>query len=201
MTSTGESDAQLTNSVYLDNDQLELYHGRLDKQQGAIALRLRWYATGEPTGLVFVERKTHRDKWTGETSAKERFIVSATKHPILEAQIFSKVFVRIHTHVRAVQVLKTHITCLQNIYALPPLLLPPNLQVHFSEVPSVLDGTYPIARKKKEMIEKRGASQQEADDWETLVTEIVQVIQTKQLVPTMRTQCMRTAFQIPFDAT
>ena len=98
---------------------------------------------------------------------------------------------------------KTHLplTCLQNIYALPPLLLPPNLQVHFSEVPSVLDGTYPIARKKKEMIEKRGASQQEADDWETLVTEIVQVIQTKQLVPTMRTQCMRTAFQIPFDAT
>ena len=89
MTSTGESDAQLTNSVYLDNDQLELYHGRLDKQQGAIALRLRWYATGEPTGLVFVERKTHRDKWTGETSAKERFIVSATKHPIIfEAWIF-----------------------------------------------------------------------------------------------------------------
>ena len=75
-TSTGESDAQLTNSVYLDNDQLELYHGRLDKKQGAIALRLRWYATGEPNGLVFVERKTHRDKWTGETSAKERFIVS-----------------------------------------------------------------------------------------------------------------------------
>ena len=74
--STGESDAQLTNSVYLDNDQLELYHGRLDKKQGAIALRLRWYATGEPNGLVFVERKTHRDKWTGETSAKERFIVS-----------------------------------------------------------------------------------------------------------------------------
>jgi len=27
-TSTGESDSQLTNSVYLDNDQLELYHGR-----------------------------------------------------------------------------------------------------------------------------------------------------------------------------
>lgn len=51
------------------------------------------------------------------------------------------------------------------------------------------------------MLEKKGASQEEADDWEMLVTEIVQVIQTKQLVPTMRTQCMRTAFQIPFDAT
>jgi hypothetical protein len=30
---------------------------------------------------------------------------------------------------------------------------------------------------------------------------MIQVAQTKQLVPTMHTQCMRTAFQIPFDAT
>lgn len=75
-TSTGESDSQFTNSVYLDNDQLELYHGRLDKTPGAIALRLRWYGPEDPK-LVFVERKTHNEKWTGETSVKERFIVRA----------------------------------------------------------------------------------------------------------------------------
>lgn len=74
-TSTGESDSQLTNSVYLDNDQLELYHGRLDKSPGALALRLRWYGAADPS-IVFVERKTHRDKWIGEVSVKERFIVS-----------------------------------------------------------------------------------------------------------------------------
>lgn len=34
-------DAQLVNSVYFDNDSLELYHGRLDKKPGAIALRVR----------------------------------------------------------------------------------------------------------------------------------------------------------------
>lgn len=73
-TSTGESDSQFTNSVYLDNDQLELYHGRLDKTPGAIALRLRWYGPGDPK-LVFVERKTHNDSWTGEVSVKERFVV------------------------------------------------------------------------------------------------------------------------------
>ena len=73
-TATGESDSQFTNSVYLDNDQLELYHGRLDKSPGAIALRLRWYGNGNPK-LVFVERKTHNDKWTGEVSVKERFTV------------------------------------------------------------------------------------------------------------------------------
>lgn len=70
-----ESDSQLTNSVYLDNDQLELYHSRLDKGPGALALRLRWYGPGFPK-VVFPERKTHRDKWTGEISMKERFMVS-----------------------------------------------------------------------------------------------------------------------------
>jgi SPX domain protein involved in polyphosphate accumulation len=73
-TSTGDSDSQFTNSVYLDNDSLELYHGRLDKTPGAIALRLRWYGVGDPT-LIFVERKTHNEKWTGEISVKERFTV------------------------------------------------------------------------------------------------------------------------------
>jgi len=77
-TSSGESDSQLTNSVYLDNNQLELYRGRLEKSQGALALRLRWYGTGEPS-IVFVERKIHRDNWTGEDSIKERFMVSQNK--------------------------------------------------------------------------------------------------------------------------
>lgn len=144
-TSTGESDSQFTNSVYIDNDQLELYHGRLDKSPGAIALRLRWYGPGDPK-MVFVERKTHNDKWTGEVSVKERFVIDA------------------------------------------------------SEVQSVMKGTYPIEAKKKEMRAK-GKSEQEVEEWETLVREITQVCVSKQLVPTVRTQCMRTAFQIPFDAT
>lgn len=48
---------------------------RLDKSPGALALRLRWYGTGEPS-VVFAERKTHRDSWIGEVSVKERFMVS-----------------------------------------------------------------------------------------------------------------------------
>jgi SPX domain protein involved in polyphosphate accumulation len=41
-------DAQLVNSVYFDNDSLELYHGRLDKRPGAIALRIRCAAGSWP---------------------------------------------------------------------------------------------------------------------------------------------------------
>lgn len=145
-TSTGDSDSQLTNSVYFDNDQLELYHGRLDKSPGAIAFRLRWYGAGDPQ-LVFVERKTHRDTWTGEASVKERFIVDA------------------------------------------------------SEVKQVLNDEYSIAQKREKMASKKGATSAEVEDWETLVREMIQVVQSKQLVPTMRSQYMRTAFQIPFDAT
>jgi SPX domain protein involved in polyphosphate accumulation len=66
------ADYQLVNSVYLDNCNCELYHGRLDKRPGAQAIRLRWYGTGIPK-TVFVERKTHHEDWTGESSTKERF--------------------------------------------------------------------------------------------------------------------------------
>lgn len=59
-------------SVYLDNDEMELYKGRLEKTEGAMAIRLRWYGSDEPRE-VFVERKIHREDWTGEVSVKERF--------------------------------------------------------------------------------------------------------------------------------
>jgi hypothetical protein len=74
------------------------------------------------------------------------------------------------------------------------------IQIDDSEVHQVMTGKYPIAKKKQEMLDK-GKSQKEADEWETLVHEVTQVCVSKQLVPTVRTQCMRTAFQIPFDAT
>jgi hypothetical protein len=34
---------------------------------------------------------------------------------------------------------------------------------------------------------KKGATEAEVDDWEILVREMLQVVQVKQLVPTMRT--------------
>lgn len=69
---------QAISSVYFDNDAMYLYRGRLEKNEGAEAIRLRWYGSPEPNE-VFVERKTHREDWTGEISCKERFTVKA-KH-------------------------------------------------------------------------------------------------------------------------
>jgi len=60
-------------SIYYDNvDTWELYEGRLKKTEGAEAVRLRWYG-GMDTDTIFVERKTHREDWTGEKSVKARF--------------------------------------------------------------------------------------------------------------------------------
>lgn len=58
-----------------------------------------------------------------------------------------------------------------------------------------------MAQRRKEMLAKKRTTPTEVDEWELLVREMIQVVQTKQLVPTMRTQYMRTAFQIPFDNT
>lgn len=59
-------------SIYYDNENLDLYYGRLRKDEGAEAHRLRWYG-GMGSDTVFVERKTHREDWTGEKSVKARF--------------------------------------------------------------------------------------------------------------------------------
>ncbi len=48
--------------------------GRLKKTEGAEAIRLRWYG-GMETKTIFVERKTHREDWTGEKSVKARFSI------------------------------------------------------------------------------------------------------------------------------
>ncbi|KAK6084220.1 vacuolar transporter chaperone 4 (VTC domain-containing protein) [Seiridium cupressi] len=67
-------DAAIT-SIYYDNpDTWDLYEGRLKKTEGAEAIRLRWYG-GMQTDQIFVERKTHREDWTGESSVKARFSI------------------------------------------------------------------------------------------------------------------------------
>lgn len=138
-------DAQLVNSVYFDNESLELYHGRLDKKPGALALRVRWYGPNEPK-LCFVERKTHRESWKGEKSVKERFTIPEEKVvPYIEGEYTSEQFVN-------------------------DLLT-------------------------------RGKSEEDARKAATLFEEIQRSIESKQLKPFIRTQYMRSAFQMGHDRT
>ncbi|GAA5949801.1 hypothetical protein JCM21900_004204 [Sporobolomyces salmonicolor] len=62
-------------SIYFDNPDLDLYMGRLEKTEGAEAIRLRWYGD-MGVKQIFVERKTHREDWTGEKSVKARFPIA-----------------------------------------------------------------------------------------------------------------------------
>jgi SPX domain protein involved in polyphosphate accumulation len=71
------SDSAIT-SIYFDNEDLELYLGRVEKTEGAEAVRLRWYG-GMGVNTIFVERKTHREDWTGEKSVKARFPIKEDK--------------------------------------------------------------------------------------------------------------------------
>ncbi|CAO3573576.1 unnamed protein product [Mortierella alpina] len=68
-----ENDSAIS-SVYVDNEEFECYQGRLEKSDMAQAIRIRWYGpTPTENGQCFLERKVHREKWTGEQSVKERF--------------------------------------------------------------------------------------------------------------------------------
>lgn len=73
-----EAEDSAITSIYFDNKDMDLYYGRLRKDEGAEAIRLRWYG-GMKSDQIFVERKTHREDWTGEKSVKARFSLKEKK--------------------------------------------------------------------------------------------------------------------------
>ena len=141
-------DSQLVNSVYFDNESLELYHGRLDKKPGALAIRIRWYGPNDPRGksTCFVERKTHREPWKGEKSVKERFTLAEE------------------------------------------LIVP------------YLEGEYTVDAYA-EGLRAKGKSEADITKASILFVEIQRSIEAKQLKPFVRTQYMRSAFQMGHDRT
>ncbi|KAI8379147.1 VTC domain-containing protein [Radiomyces spectabilis] len=65
------SDAAIS-SVYYDNEEFDLYTGRLQRDEGAEAIRFRWYGPMSSSS-VFIERKTHHAAWLNGASVKDRF--------------------------------------------------------------------------------------------------------------------------------
>jgi SPX domain protein involved in polyphosphate accumulation/uncharacterized membrane protein YidH (DUF202 family) len=60
-------------SVYFDSPDMSLYRERIRRSEGAQLFRVRWYGS-KPKGeeLVFLELKTHHEKWINVKSVKER---------------------------------------------------------------------------------------------------------------------------------
>jgi SPX domain protein involved in polyphosphate accumulation len=66
-------------SVYYDNCSFKVYLDRLIREDGATLVRARWYGDVEHLSnakQIFIERKCHRDFWTGEWSSKDREPIS-----------------------------------------------------------------------------------------------------------------------------
>eukprot|EP01083_Nonionella_stella_P096151 270204_1 len=67
---------QRISSVYFDNEEFKCYHERIAKEEGARAVRIRWYDQTQPSkgDKVFFERKTHHcSSITDKPSIKQRF--------------------------------------------------------------------------------------------------------------------------------
>eukprot|EP00529_Nitzschia_sp_RCC80_P005722 CAMPEP_0113488370 /NCGR_PEP_ID=MMETSP0014_2-20120614/25983_1 /TAXON_ID=2857 /ORGANISM="Nitzschia sp." /LENGTH=1034 /DNA_ID=CAMNT_0000382083 /DNA_START=144 /DNA_END=3248 /DNA_ORIENTATION=+ /assembly_acc=CAM_ASM_000159 len=64
-------------SVYFDSPDMSMYKKRLARIEGAQLLRVRWYGTTMPKGdgIIFLELKTHHEKWVANKSVKERAAV------------------------------------------------------------------------------------------------------------------------------
>ncbi|KAG2187295.1 hypothetical protein INT44_004980 [Umbelopsis vinacea] len=67
-----EASDSAISSVYYDNDNFDLYTGRLQRDEGAEAIRFRFYGP-ETSPNIFIERKTHHAPWLDGASVKDRF--------------------------------------------------------------------------------------------------------------------------------
>ena len=87
--------------MYFDDDDLDVYRTRMQRLEGATLVRARWYGDGSfpntedrspfaaaavtavtvddehGPSRVYVERKTHHESWSQESSVKERFRLDA----------------------------------------------------------------------------------------------------------------------------
>ena len=71
--------ATVITSIYFDSDDMALYRERIKRAEGAQLLRARWYGDKMPTGEkpIFLELKTHHEKWVAQKSVKERATIQA----------------------------------------------------------------------------------------------------------------------------
>lgn len=67
-----EASDSAISSVYYDNYDFDLYTGRLQRDEGAEAVRFRWYGPVTSPN-IFIERKTHHAPWLDGVSVKDRF--------------------------------------------------------------------------------------------------------------------------------
>ncbi|GMH45835.1 hypothetical protein BSKO_13798 [Bryopsis sp. KO-2023] len=84
------TDWNLISSVYFDDNVLGTYHERLRREHGASLVRFRWYGKQRfaMDDTIFIERKVHKDSWTGETSVKERAPLPAPQvFPMLKGEM------------------------------------------------------------------------------------------------------------------
>ncbi|KAI8883937.1 hypothetical protein K501DRAFT_248665 [Backusella circina FSU 941] len=74
-----EPEDSAVSSTYFDNPDFDLYQGRLQRDEGAEAIRFRWYGPTDSEN-VFIERKTHHAPWTEDgASVKDRFRLDTSK--------------------------------------------------------------------------------------------------------------------------
>ena len=192
--SSCSSSSSLISSVYLDNANLDLYHARLFREDGSSLVRIRWYgevpaldkwpssplphrSTTDPIDdkltTVFVEKKTHREAWTGELSSKERspLMISSLSsflagHGSFESQ---------HHHAST-----TSVSSLDCPYPQSPICLAPPP----SPSTSALHG-HP-ADDGKDGVKRRRAA---------FLREVQHMAASLQLAPILKTRYTRTAFQ------
>jgi hypothetical protein len=164
-------DAQLVNSVCLDNESLEIYHARLDQRPNSVAVRVSWYGPEEPHRVHF-ERKTYKDIVSGAADVSDSFFLA--EHDVVD--FLEGTF----SADQAVQYWQSEVCVCRSprrgFLAEPPF-----------NCPRICHAA-------------QGMGEAEVAKALQLFSEVQKVVDAKQLKPMVRTQYMRTLFQVSLSA-
>jgi SPX domain protein involved in polyphosphate accumulation len=162
----------------MDNEDLDFYLGRLEKTEGAEAIRLRWY--GDVDNRQVCESYAIQFGQSVDSQIDLRWAKNASvacqsnwaqPHIITDREDW--------TGERSVKA---------------------RFPIKSENVDAYLRGEYDMSKDFKAMLAKGKKTQAEVDSMCQLAAEIQQTVHERKLQPVMRTFYNRTAFQLPGDA-
>ncbi|KAI1317233.1 vacuolar transporter chaperone [Mortierella claussenii] len=168
-------------TIYLDNQELDLYMGQMEHRDQSETVRVRWY--GSEQKQMWVEHQQRSVQSTTGSSNNNSHILASSPLSSEAASSFSPV-ASATTTTQALE---------------EPMVTKHRFQIKSKYVPKLLQGTAKMNKAVDLMRRSGQKTEQEIQRFEELTRKVQTRIKDQKLQPVVQTFFNRTAFQVPGD--
>ncbi|KAG0337297.1 vacuolar transporter chaperone [Podila humilis] len=163
-------------TVYLDNQDFELYMSQAEHRENAETVRLRWY--GSESKQVWVEHQVKKQTAMSVPAVISGSAISTSSLPFLNNNNTN-----IATPTRTKSIPSKH-----------------RFQLKAKHIPNLVQGTAELGKVVQQMRLSGQKDEQEMKEFEKATRQVQSMIYSRRLQPVVQTFFNRTAFQVPGDA-